>query len=277
MPDPAFRTAVAAGVLQFARPGVRWLSTAWGRARYDADAAYNITVPEGYDRTDLDAYVADRLACAAASTTDPSDWASEQSSAHGSGPSEGAPPSGVTAERNRDERVGSTPHGPALLTGVDQQHARGARSGSVTVVATVGLSNPTTLPMDPSGDPSAFSPAPPPGTVNLFVGTTRALDDGKLPSLLATAVEARVATLLSETGFTGTSSDAVVVGYDPEGERTSFAGSATELGADVRAGVRESVRASLASRYATTDPPESVADARYGGSTTRRAKVFEVD
>lgn len=231
-----FRTTVVDGVLRFARPGMRWLSTGSVAGRHDADAAYNVTVPVGFDRTDPAHYVTERLADA-----------------------------------------GFEP-GPALLTGVDQRHARGARSGPVTAVATAGLSNPASLPMDPAADEQPpHTAGHRPGTVNLLVGTTRALDAGVLASLLATVVEARTATLLAQTGFTGTTSDAVVVGSDPEGVGARFAGSATDLGAATRACVREAVTASLAARYDDEAPPASVQAAEHGVSTDRVATVFPVD
>ncbi|MFB6171647.1 MAG: adenosylcobinamide amidohydrolase [Haloarculaceae archaeon] len=231
---PAFAVAVGEDVLRVARPGTRWLSTGHDGGVSTADAAYNVTVPEGFDRTDLDAFLAERF-----------------------------------------DAAGVDP-GPALLTGVAQRHARGARSGSVTAVATAGLSNPATLPTAPTGDPSA-APAgadPPAGTVNLLVGTRRALAPGTLASLLATVVEAKTATLLATTGFTGTTSDAVVVGTDPDGAPARFAGSATDLGADARACVRAAVRASCDARYADERPPPSVAAARHGVRTDRRATTF---
>lgn len=227
-----FRTAVAEGVLQFHRPETRWLVTGHDGGYRTAGTAYNITVPEGFDRTALADY---------------------------------------TTERR--ERAGFSVPGPALLTGVEMTHARGARSGPVEVVATAGLSNPATLPMDPDGGSAHFEGGPP-GTVNLLVGTTRALDAGGLATLLSTAVEAKTATLLSETGFSGTTSDAVVVGSDPTGQPADFAGSATPVGAATRACVREAVRASLDSRYADRAVPESVANAEYGVSTDCTAEVF---
>ena len=115
---------------------------------------------------------------------------------------------------------------------------------------------------------------PPPGTVNLLVVTSRALDDAGLVTLLATAVEAKTATLLAETGFPGTTSDAVVVGCDPEGERARFAGSATPVGAAARACVRDAVGASLRSRYSDGEIPETVAAAEYGVRTTRSTESF---
>lgn len=248
-----FETEISDGVLRFARPGTRWLSTSWNGGYRTADAAYNITVPTGFERTDLETYASER--------------------------------------RNQ---VGFEPSGPTLLTGVGMQHARGARLGPVTCIVTAGLSNPAQLPVgdetaDSTVDGSATgiddgglerdvepdsSPGPGFGTVNLLVGTTRALDDGALASLLATAVEAKTATLLARTGFPGTTTDAVVVGSDPDGEPAPFAGSGTELGARTRACVRDGVTASLASRYADAELPASVADAEYGTATSERAAVF---
>jgi adenosylcobinamide hydrolase len=243
----AFETTVSEGVLRLRREGTRWLSTGWSGGEWRADAADNVSVPEGFDRTDLDAYL---------------------------------------AERRRE--AGFEDSGPALFTGVELRHARGARLGPVSAVATAGLSNPAALPMATdgeradaascdaeSGDDSTRSEV---GTVNVVVGTERSLADGALANLLAVAVEAKTATLLAETGFPGTTSDAVIAACDPAGEEVAFSGSATEVGASARACVREAVRASLESRYGVdTDAtiPGSVADADHGVATERRAGVFE--
>ncbi|WP_424016448.1 adenosylcobinamide amidohydrolase [Halorientalis pallida] len=231
-------TIVADGVLRVSGPD-RWLATGPGGGFRTAPAAYNVSVPEGFDRTDLDSYVTERR-----------------------------------------ERAGFEREGPALLTGVDLGHARGARAGPVTVVATAGLSNPAALRMDPdaaaSDDEAGATTADrETGTVNLLVGTTRALDRGALATLLATAVEAKTATLQSLTGFTGTTSDAVVVGCHRDGESADFAGSGTPVGAATRACVRDAVRASLDSRYTDREIPGDVADADHGVRTDQRATVFE--
>jgi adenosylcobinamide hydrolase len=221
--------------LTLRRPETRWLSNGFDGGYHDADAAHNLTVKEGFDRTDLAAYAA--------------------------------------------ERLGGRPDGPTLLTGVSQRHARGARRGPVEAVVTAGVSNPAELPMGPEGvrpeTGGDSAGAWRPGTVNVFVGTTRALDDGALAGLLATAVEAKAATLLDAVDVPGTTSDAVVVGADPTGDSSEFAGSATEVGAAARACVREAVRASLGSRYDDEDPP-TAAEARYGVSTEERANVFDL-
>lgn len=235
-------TAVADGVIQFRAPGTRWLVTGADGGYRDAGAAYNVSVPEGFDRTDLAVYATERR-----------------------------------------ERAGFECPGPTLFTGVDAADARGARSGSVTVVATAGVSNPAALPADPApagnGDEYDDVPevhdGPAAGTVNLLVRTDRALADGALASLLAVAVEAKAATMLARTGFPGTTTDAAVVGCDRDGDPAEFAGSATAVGAAARACVREAVVASLAARYADTERPGTVSEAEYGVATTRRAIVFE--
>lgn len=233
-----FETTVAEGVLQLSRPGTRWLSTGPDGGFAEAAAAYNISVPEGFDRTDVAAYA---------------------------------------AERRR--RAGFGAAGPALLTGVDMRHVRGARLEPAVAYATAGLSNPAALPIE-GGPPGCGSTAGadddgrPAGTVNILVGTTRALDPGAMATLLGVAVEAKTATLLAVTGFPGTTTDAAVVAADPDGDAARFAGSATAVGAGARACVRAAVRASLDARYDDT-PPESVADAEYGVVTAERAEVFE--
>ena len=238
-----YEADVRAGVLRVDAPGARWLETGHHGGLSRADAAYNLTVPEGFSRTDLADYVDERL-----------------------------------------ERAGFEPRGPALLTGVSMDHARGARSGDVGVYASAGLSNPAALPMDPPGgagpadaDPTDAATRRTPrhdGTVNLLVGTTRALEDGALAELLGTVVEAKAATLLDAAGVPGTTSDAVAVACDPAGEPATFCGSGTELGADARACVREAVRAALAARYPDGHLPDGPTDAEYGTSTERRADVF---
>lgn len=235
-----FDATVTDGVLRVTQPDVRWLSSGWGGGFHDATAAYNISVPEGWERTDLTEYVGERR-----------------------------------------ERAGFAESGPTLLTGVDLAHLRGARDGSVTAYATAGVSNPAALPMDPResredeplADDSEVSDTSI-GTVNVIAGTTEPLSDGAVTNLLAVAAEAKTATLLAETGFTGTTTDAIVVGSTSTGDETAFSGSATDIGASTRACVRDAVRASLTSRYANRELPESVADAKYGTVTDRRAEVF---
>lgn len=228
-----FETRVCEGVLRLKRRGTRWLSTGPSGGRHEGPAAYNVSVPEGWERTDLEAYV---------------------------------------RERRRAADFDSA--GPALLTGVDLEHARGARYGPVEAVATAGVSNPAALPMEPTGEPSLPGTKEEIGTVNVFVGAERALGEGALANLVAVTAEAKAATLLAEVGVPGTTTDAIVVACDPAGASREFTGSATEVGAAARACVREAVAASLDSRYADGGMPASVAEAEYGIETTGRAELF---
>lgn len=235
-----FDATVRDGVLELAAPGARWLSTGWDGGFAAADRAYNVTVPEGWHPDDVGSWAADRITAAGFD-----------------------PASDV----------------PLLLTGVAQEHARVARCGPVAVAATVGLSNPAALPMEPSGGTLPTDAEPVAGTVNVVVGTTRALDDAALSNLVAVAAEAKAATLLDAAGFPGTTSDAVVAACDPDGEPSAYSGSATRVGAAARACVRDAVRASLDSRYDGDDDavPGSVADARHGVATDVRTDVSPAD
>ncbi|WP_066414899.1 adenosylcobinamide amidohydrolase [Halorubrum aethiopicum] len=290
--SPVFRADVADGVCRFWRTDgpTRFLSTGFDGGVRVADAAHNVTVPEGWDdagRRDLREYVDRRVRDAG-------------------------------FEAGGDGASGDRSAAPALLTGVDQRHARLARLDGATVVATAGVSNPAALSVtsvdgdavddgparvdagtdgdttgrgDVDGDDAGGEgdDAPPAGTVNLLVGTERALESGALANLVAVAAEAKAATLLATVGFPGTTSDAVVVGCPtdtgpggPEAddrEPAAFSGAATPVGSAVRACVRDAVRASLVSRYGPEleEAPASVADAEYGVVTDRPARVSTPD
>ena len=184
---------------------------------------------------------------------------------------------GAAYAADRLDAAGFEGGGPTLLTGVDAAHARCARAGPVTVLATAGLSNPARLPVHPKTTEGAraseTSGSRPAGTINLLVATTRALSDGTLATLLGTAVEAKTATVQAATGFSGTTTDAVAVGSDPAGEPADFAGSTTDVGAAARVCVRDAVLAALDARGG--DLPERVDDANHGVVTSGRAEVFE--
>ena len=162
---------------------------------------------------------------------------------------------------------------PVLLTGVDVAHARGASLGPVTAVVTAGLSNPAELPLSPAGGDLPDGEWVP-GTVNVVVGTEESLTEAGLANLVAVAAEAKAATLLGHAGVPGTTSDAVVAGMDPAGERRQFTGSATRIGAAARACVRDALLAALDARYGDEDPPGSTETARYGVVTEAEADVF---
>ncbi len=235
-----FEAGISESVLRVRRESTRWLSSGWNGGFAESAVAYNISVPEGWGHTDLANYASERR-----------------------------------------QRAGFEREGPTLFTGVDLNHARVARYGPVVVYATAGISNPADLPARTDAEcvHEREEPTPEPndtGTVNLIVGTDRALGDGALANLLAVVVEAKAATLLRETGFPGTTTDAVVVGCDPSGESVEFAGSATDVGAAARACTRDAVLASLRSRYPDGAYPESVEDAKYGVRTRVRPEVDTV-
>ena len=237
MPASVFEATVREGACRLRRPGTRWLSTGYDGGESRGPAAYNLSVPEGWAETDLDAYVADRL-----------------------------------------ERAAFDEAGPALLTGVSQAHARRARLDSVEAVVTAGVSNPAALPVPGSASPAsanadATAASDSPGTVNVFVGTTRALEPGALSNLLTVAAEAKAATLLARAGVPGTTTDAVVAACDPAGDPARFSGSVTPVGRAARACVRDALSASLDARYADGGAASAAADAEYGVVTDRRAKV----
>lgn len=222
--------------LTIRRPGTRWLSNGFNGGHVTADAAHNLTVPTGFERTDLTRYVAKRL--------------------------------------------GSAPEGPTLLTGVQQVNARGARDDPIEVVATAGLSNPAVLPVGENLDAGGSYRSIPdrgfdPGTVNIFVCSAEPLTDGGLAGVLATAVEAKTATLSAIAGCTGTTSDAIAVGCPDEDGGAPFAGSATAIGNATRICVREAISGALAAHYDGIDDLPDHEEAPHGIATTGRATPFQ--
>lgn len=233
-----FESSLSREVLRLAAPGARWLSTGWDGGFRMADAGYVISVPDDWHRTDLETYVGERRT-----------------------------------------RAGFDTPGPSLLTAVELTHARGATLDAVEVYATVGLSNPAALPMAPSERAPHGSDTDMPGragTVNLVIGTSERLTDAGMANLLTVAAEAKAATLVADTGFPGTTSDAIAVACDPDGDTHRFTGSATPIGAATRACIRDAVQAGLAAAYPDGEVPSSVADAEHGVVTTREADVFRV-
>lgn len=234
-----FEPTVRSNVLQLRSPELTWLSTGANGGNWRTTAAYNITVPDGWDETNLAAYT-DR----------------------------------------RRTTAGFDQPGPTLLTGVDQHHAHRAVLDPVEVVVTAGLSNPTTLPPVESTTTAATavetnddSHA---GTINIIAGTTRQLPTGARANLIAVVTEAKTTTLNRLTGFSGTTSDAVLVGSDPTGTPARFSGAATPVGRAARACVREALTAALDSRYETDPIPESVETAAYGCATTVESTVSRI-
>ena len=229
-----FETTRRDGVARVRREGARWLSTAWDGGYRESDAAYNVTVPTGFARTDLDAYREQRLADA------------------------GFPvgPTLLTGVEMRHARVATSGPVTALATAGLSNPAVLPVEGDSAAAQQRG-----------SDDTQPWRP----GTVNLVVGVDRALDDGALATLLATVVEAKTATLRSVADVPGTTSDAVLVGTDQSAEPAEFAGSATDVGAAARACTRDAVVASLDARY--DDGPPSPETAEYGVVTDRQTDV----
>lgn len=231
-----FETTRRDGIARLCREGARWLSTAWDGGYRESDAAYNVTVPTGFARTDLDAYREERLADAGFQVG----------------------PTLLTGVEMRHARVASS--GPVTVL---------ATAGlSNPAVLPVGGDSAAAQQRD-SDDTQPWRP----GTVNLVVGSDRQLPDGTLAELLATCVEAKTATLTQLVGFPGTTSDAAFVGSSSGGDPAAFAGSATTVGTAARACVRDAIRATFAARYDEDEPPSSVADARHGVVTDRQADV----
>ncbi|WP_435067726.1 adenosylcobinamide amidohydrolase [Haloplanus sp. C73] len=232
-----FETTVRDGVCRLARPNTRWLSTGHDGGECRAPAAYNCTVPTGWERTDLSTYVDDRLADAGFDAPGPTLLTGvDQRHARRArlGPVEAVATAGVT--------------NPARLP-VDHNPERRDGDGTLTSVAEADHA----------------------GTVNVVVGTTRSLAAGALPNLLTVAAEAKAATLLELVGVPGTTTDAVVAACDPTGDPAKFSGSATPVGAAARACVRDAVAASLRSRH-----PDGEYEASSGVVTDDRATVTAV-
>ena len=189
--------------------GTRWLSNGFDGGYTTADAAHNFTVPEGFERTDLGAYVTERL---------------------------GAVPDGpalLTAVPQTNARGAS--HGPieAVVT------------AGLSNPALLAVGDPPDNTDDAIDGTGAFRP----GTINVFVGSSAPLTDGGLAGLLATAVESKAATLSELAGCTGTTSDAIVVGCSDGTDATPFAGGATVVGNAARVCVRDALEAALRATY----------------------------
>lgn len=178
------------------------------------------------------------------------------------------------AVKRRNESGFSSP-GPTLFTGVSVHHAYAATVTDVTVIATAGLSNPTTIP-ESTGVSLGSADGQPPGTVNLLIGVDQHLSEHALIEVLSGAVEAKTLTLYRETGIPSTTTDAVVAGCSSHGPETQFAGSATELGAATRICTRDAILASLQSHYPDQEYPTTVQDAEYGTTLSGHASVNSV-
>lgn len=190
-------------------PSTRWLSNGFDGGYSNADTAYNLTVPNGFGRTDLAAYVTERL---------------------GSDPTGPVLLTGVDQAHARAAR-----YGPIFAV--------------VTAGLSNPALLPTDESENGCSDHQDGSAPPRPGTVNILVGSDEPLTDGGLAGLLATVVEAKTATLTDLVGCTGTTSDAVVVGCPEAEGGDEFAGSATAVGNAARVCVRDALSTALRARY----------------------------
>jgi adenosylcobinamide hydrolase len=221
--------------LTLRRPDTRWLSNGFDGGYATAAAAHNLTVEEGFDRTDLAAYAAERL---------------------GSRPAGPTLLTGVRQTNARGARCGP----------IEAVATAGLSNPAVLSMGASDDQRSTTSPVAGSG----FEP----GTVNVLVGSSEPLTDGGLAGLLATVVEAKTATLLEVAGCTGTTSDAVVVGCPDGADGAAFAGSATEIGDAARLCVRDAIVVALDARYGDEPPPDA-RDAPHGIVTSGSTNAFE--
>jgi len=255
-----FEATVRDEILQLRCPETRWLSTGWNGGEHTANVAYNISVPEGWKRTDIDDYIAERLADAAFEEDGPTLL------------------TGVDMKHLRGARLGPAVvyatagvSNPAALP-VDQGSLNGETEPRPAIAGSESGTEPAAQAV--STDKMDRQQGQGNGTVNLIVGVDRQLSAGGRANLLTVVAEAKAATLLGLVGIPGTTTDAVIVGHSTEGDTVEFTGSATPVGESVRACVREALAASLASRYADTPMPQSVVEAEYGVTTDQQAEVF---
>ncbi|MFB6283385.1 MAG: adenosylcobinamide amidohydrolase [Halobacteria archaeon] len=234
------------GVFRLFNQEARWLSTGWRGGFSEDDAAYNISVPEGWPRVDISEYVESRLDRAGFSEPGP------------------ALLTGVDLKHLRAARSG-----PAVVYATS-----GVSNPAVLPVNPSGEENHTEGQNGDLKKKEFNRGGHRTGTVNIVVTVDGGLSDGGLTNLLSVAVEAKTSTLLKTTGFPGTTTDAAVVGCTTRDPRENFTSSCTEVGASARACVRDAVKASLESRYLDVDPPDSLEDAEHGVSTTREAEVY---
>ena len=140
---------------------------------------------------------------------------------------------GVTASMTLEEDC------LALLTAVEMKNVRILSDGCVTVFVTAGLTN-----------PSPF------GTINIIIISSETLSEGAIAGTIITATEAKTRALIDKgLEFTGTTSDAVIVAYENNGEDEPilYSGPATPFGNRVAKLVRLGVKEALKAHYGSDD------------------------
>ena len=127
----------------------------------------------------------------------------------------------------------------ALLTAVEMKNVQILNDACVTVFVTAGFTN-----------SSSF------GTINIIVISSATLSEGAITGTIITATEAK-ARALFDCGFnlTGTTTDAMVVAYENNGEGAPiwYSGPATPLGRRVTKLVRSGVKDALKAHYGSDD------------------------
>jgi adenosylcobinamide hydrolase len=125
-----------------------------------------------------------------------------------------------------------------LLTAVGMEHLCILKHGNIDVFVTAGVTNPD--PVHPGEETT-----PGPGTINIIVLIHDGLSGQALIDGVITATEAKTAAL-HRLGypFAGTTTDAVIIAADREGD-VRYAGSATPLGLRIHDAVSEGVARSL--------------------------------
>ncbi|MGZ4905119.1 MAG: adenosylcobinamide amidohydrolase [Halobacteriota archaeon] len=127
----------------------------------------------------------------------------------------------------------------ALLTAVEMKNIRILSDACVTVFVTAGLTN-----------PSSF------GTINIIIISSETLSEGAIAGTIITGTEAKTRALIDKgLEFTGTTSDAVIVAYENngEGEPILYSGPATPFGNRVAKLVRLGVKEALKAHYGSDD------------------------
>lgn len=137
------------------------------------------------------------------------------------------------------DREQLTGDGVGLLTAVDVRHRRVVVDDGVTVVATVGISEPMWAAVPPD-HPTSWAPTV--GTINVVAHVPERLSDAALVNAVATVAEAK-AQAFTELGLagTGTPTDAVCLWCPPDGDAHPYGGPRSVWGARLARATRQAV------------------------------------
>lgn len=229
-----FETRTSEGVLSVRRPDARWLSTGWNGGEWRCDAAYNVSVPEGWERTDLGAYCATRRAAAGFETDGPT-LLTGVDLVHARGARCGPVEAVVTAGVSNPAVLPMTPTGDRtdvagdhvgtvnLVLGTTRNCTGGALANllavaveakTATLLAETGVPGTTTdaaiVACDPDGDPVEFTGSATP------VGTAAraCVRDAVLASLRSRYADAEAPASVGEAEYGSTTTERATV-YRP--------------------------------------------------------------